>query len=71
MLSLVENLVESTRTVSSVGIQKLELAGRVFSVIYMLSVLCVCMFQGTRQPFVMETVKADDAAKLGTVCIYL
>jgi hypothetical protein len=29
------------------------------------------VFQGTRQPFVMETVKADDAAKLGTVCIHL
>jgi 7-hydroxymethyl chlorophyll a reductase len=29
-------------------------------------VLCVCLFQGSRQPFVMETVKADDAAKLGT-----
>jgi hypothetical protein len=40
MLSLVENLVESTRTVSSVGIQKLELADSVFNV--MLSVLCMC-----------------------------
>jgi hypothetical protein len=26
----------------------------------------VLLFQGSRQPFVMETVKADDAAKLGT-----
>ncbi|KAL6660913.1 hypothetical protein ACP70R_000297 [Stipagrostis hirtigluma subsp. patula] len=40
MLSLVEDLLESTPTVSS----------------------------GARQPLVMETVKADDAAKLGTYC---
>ena len=25
-----------------------------------------CSSQGARQPFVMETVKADDAAKMGT-----
>lgn len=67
MLSLVENLLEITPTVSNVGdfahnIKLIFCSGEKIAVRQLNRGICI---QGNRRPFVMETVKADDAAKLG------
>ncbi|CAO2191355.1 unnamed protein product [Urochloa humidicola] len=72
MLSLVEGLLESTPTVSSVCMHAHFHSYRIGATWFSDCIQedidnCVVRlsFQGARQPFVMETVKADDAAKLG------
>lgn len=66
MLSLVENLLEITPTISSVS------SNLYFPWIILkpykqenMLPLTFIFFQGDRCPFVMETVKADDNAKMG------
>lgn len=66
MLNLVEKYLEVTPTVSSVRLfSSIPYLATKFFHLRILSRGHI-LFQGQRQPFVMETVKADDNAKLGT-----
>lgn len=65
MLNLVKNLLEITPTISGVYFPSSSLfRGSNFYSCRVCNIYKI-LFQGERRPFVMETVKADDNAKLG------
>lgn len=71
MLSLVENLLEIIPTTSSVKSAALP-CWFAMNFFWKKKILTwKTLFQGDRRPFVMETVKADDNAKLGMTIKHL
>lgn len=67
MLNLIKDLLEVTPTVSSVQfkLSNPETNFECWFWKWLNNFGILILFQGNRRPFVMETVKADDAAKLG------
>lgn len=65
MLNLVKNLLEVTPTITSVWLEELCFLSSCRFIYEVFDCITNCFAQGNRRSYVMETVKADDKAKLG------